>query len=106
MIVKFLRRCGAHNTGELAGFPEDEAQRLIDAGFAALPDDEGSTPVPAVQAVDPSLVVHGAEPEDLAAEHEAFAERERREREAAAAPVPPPQPIAPAPKADKKKGRK
>lgn len=34
MLVRFLRAYGIYNAGEVAGFPYEEAQRLIKLGVA------------------------------------------------------------------------
>lgn len=33
MLVQFQRRCNQYNGGEIAGFPEVEALRLIEHGY-------------------------------------------------------------------------
>lgn len=36
--VRFLKGCGLYNRGEVAGFPDDEAARLIADGWAEPAD--------------------------------------------------------------------
>lgn len=81
MIVKLLRRYSGCNAGELAGFPDDEAQYLIENGLASLPENADPAQVaPRTQPVDPGVVVHGvddADPEALAPERDAFGAHEK-----------------------------
>lgn len=101
MIVKLLKPYAGCNAGEIAGFPDAEAEHLLEAGLASLPDGRRAATA-TVQPVDPGVAVVNAEPEDLAAEHEAFAAREER---ATAAPLPAPL-QAPPEQPKPKKGRK
>jgi hypothetical protein len=56
--VRFLRHYGSYNGGEVAGFPDRDAQALVDSGNAELflrPPVEEVAPPPEVEeiAIDP-----------------------------------------------------
>lgn len=49
MTIQFTRRCNQYNAGEIAGFPDQEAQRFIQHGYAVTKPLAASVqPIPVV----------------------------------------------------------